>query len=127
MKKALCKNKYKLFILVLLCISCSSNTPKETQAQMLLQEQITAHYDSLKLEGYHPLSYSAIDTVTIQRNKDGSISVIIGEVTHHFRAIEGDSLLERSQVFEVQIYEDGVDVIPPKDGSEKKESPSISI
>lgn len=115
-----------LFLLNFL-FSCIDHQDTATDTQQLIQEQIAAHYNSLQLEGYQPLSFSNIDTTAIQRNKDGSISVIIGEVTHRYRALQHDSLQEQSQVFDVQVYEDDVVVIPKKDDTAQDEQSSIRI
>lgn len=116
-----------LLILLSIFTSCTFNQNNASEAQQLIQGQITSHYDILQLEGYQPLSYSDIDTIAIQRNKDGSISVIIGEVTHRYLALKGDSLQEQSQVFDVQVYEDDVVVIPKKDDTAQDEQNSIRI
>lgn len=119
--------KKLLFIfLVSIFIRCTSELLTEPQ---LIHSQIVAHYNNLQVEGYQPLSYSDsdIDTIAIQRNKDGSISVIIGEVTHRYLALKGDSLQEQSQVFDVQVYEDDVVVIPKEDDTAQDEQSSIRI
>ena len=114
-------------LLIPFFISCTSDPFSAKQVKPLIRAQITAHYDSLQLEGYQPLSYSIIDTIAVQRSQDGNILAIIGEVTHRYKAIQGDSLQEQNQAFYVQIYEDDVIVLLPKDNSEKNEQPSISI
>lgn len=111
-------------LLLPLFISCTFD-PKS--APHLVQSQIVVHYNSLQLDSYQPLSFSDIDTIAILRNQSGSISVIIGEVTHRYLALKGDSLQEQSQVFDVQVYEDDVVVIPKKDDTTQDEQNSIRI
>jgi hypothetical protein len=58
------------------------------QAQLLIKEQIAAHYDSLQVGGYYPLANSAIDTIAVHYNQQDDITAIIGKVTHRYRAIK---------------------------------------
>lgn len=116
-----------LFSFLLLLINCTTDNTSATSIKQLIQEQITAHYDSLELEGYQPLAFSAINTIAVQCNQTGDISVIIGEVTHRYRIKQGDSLEEQSHVFNVQVYEDEVIAFPAKKDPEKNNRPLINI
>ena len=90
------------------------------QAQQLINRQIAAHYGSLQLEGYYPVSISGIDTIAAIRNRQG-------EVTHRYRVIKGDVLTQQTEVFGVQVYEDGVVTMPAKPLSGERDLKLIQI
>ncbi|WP_347160458.1 hypothetical protein [Pontibacter chitinilyticus] len=104
---------------------CSSAPPSDELTQQLIQERIMAYYDSLQVEGYEPLSYSSIDTVSLTRNDDGSTFSVTGEVKHTY--LSGSGREKHSRVFEVQIYQDDVVVIPLENQPQERQRPTISI
>jgi hypothetical protein len=115
-----------LFLLPLLA-RCNSEPEFAPQAQQLIRSQIAAHYDSLQLQGYYPLSSSGIDTIAVTRNQQGDITAIIGEVTHRYRTLQGDVLKEQTEVFNVQVHEDGVETMPAKPMSVERDLQLIII
>lgn len=107
-------NKPLSLLLLFLLAACTSEPLSTPQAQQLIREQITAHYDTLQLEGYQPLSNSDIDTIAVHHNQRGEIVGVVGELTHRYRVLQGDSLVEQSQVFNVQVNVDDIEVMPAK-------------